>query len=70
MSKQTAVEWLFNKLQDTNHITPYTTQGVDSFELLEQAKAMEEEQKKEMYLQGIANYDPTFEIKESKGGEQ
>jgi len=42
--KQTAVEWLFNKLWDTNHITQYTTQGVDSFELLEQAKAMEKEQ--------------------------
>jgi hypothetical protein len=42
--KQTAVEWLFNKLWDTNHITQYTTQGVDSFELLEQAKAMEKQQ--------------------------
>jgi hypothetical protein len=43
MSKLTAVEWLFNKLWDTNHITQYTTQGVDSFELLEQAKAMDRE---------------------------
>jgi Tfp pilus assembly protein PilV len=44
MTTKTAVEWLFNKLWDTNHITQYTTQGVDSFELLEQAKAMEKEQ--------------------------
>jgi hypothetical protein len=28
---------------------------------------MEREQMKEMYLKGIANYDPTFKIKESKG---
>ena len=44
MTTKTAVEWLFNKLWDTNHITQYTTQGVDSFELLEQAKAMEKQQ--------------------------
>lgn len=30
---------------------------------IEQAKAMEKEQMKEMYLKGIENYDPTFKRK-------
>jgi HEPN domain-containing protein len=52
--KQTAVEWfikeLFKKI-DYIQVDP---------KLIEQAKEMEKEQMKEMYLKGIANYDPTF----------
>jgi hypothetical protein len=35
--KQTAVEWLFEKIMDSNH-------DDDLYEILEQAKAMEKEQ--------------------------
>ena len=58
MSKQTAVEWLIDQIVNHN--------GVNS-KTFEQAKAMEREQLKEMYLKGIENYDPTFK---RKGGEQ
>lgn len=60
MSKQTAVEWLKSKISDLVSEYALTT-------LFEEAKAMEREQLKEMYLKGIENYDPTFKI---KGGEQ
>jgi hypothetical protein len=58
-NKQTAVEWFIEQLKN---------QGVQYIRISEQAKKMEREQMKEMYLKGIANYDPTFKIKESKGG--
>ena len=58
MSKQTAVDWLIDQIVNHN--------GVNS-KTFEQAKAMEREQLKEMYLKGIENYDPTFK---RKGGEQ
>ena len=58
-NKQTAVEWFIEQLKN---------QGVQYIRISEQAKKMEREQIKEMYLKGIANYDPTFKIKESKGG--
>ena len=57
-NKQTAVEWFIEQLKN---------QGVQYIRISEQAKKMEREQIKEMYLKGIANYDPTFKIKESKG---
>ena len=59
MSKQTAVEFLAKSLKDFPHI-----KHSQSFkDLVEQAKAMEKEQLKEMYLRGIENYDPTFKRK-------
>jgi hypothetical protein len=58
-NKQTAVEWFIEQLKN---------QGVQYIRISEQAKKMEREQIKEMYLKGIANYDPTFKIKESKRG--
>ena len=55
MSKQTAVEWLASQLYEQ-------MKGNDELftNSLIQAKAMEKEQMKEMYLKGIENYDPTF----------
>jgi hypothetical protein len=37
---------------------------VKKVELFKQAKEMEKEQLKEMYLKGIENYDPTFKQQE------
>lgn len=48
--KQTAVEWLYKLSKERE---------LDKFDL-EQAKEMEKQQMKEMYLKGIENYDPTF----------
>ena len=69
MSKQqTAVEWLSERLiRMIPTISPMYKCEIKEF--VEQAKAMEKEQMKEMYLKGIANYDPTFKIKESNGGD-
>ena len=53
MEKQTAVEWLHEIAKQRE---------LDKFDL-EQAKEMEKEQLKEMYLKGIENYDPTFKKK-------
>ena len=63
MSKQTAVEWLFA------HLLPFLEfsdpKEREHFrKCLAEAKAMEHEQLKEMYLKGIENYDPTFKRKE------
>jgi hypothetical protein len=57
MTKQTAVEWLVEQY--------YESEGKLTRYEFEQAKAMEDEQMKEMYLKGIANYDSTF-----KGGDK
>lgn len=55
MSKQTAVEWLEKICNDRGyHLME---------DYFKQAKAMEREQLKEMYLKGIENYDPTFKRK-------
>ena len=51
--KQTAVEWLAEQMLWNEFHNPY----------LEQAKEMEKQQLKEMYLKGIENYDPTFKNK-------
>lgn len=53
--KQTAVEWLENKF--------YRVALSEVPTLIEQAKEMEKQQMKEMYLKGIENYDPTFKNK-------
>lgn len=58
MKKQTAVEWLEEKLLELfeNHFP---------FELLEQAKAMDEEQRKDIYENGYldAQLDELIDIK-------
>jgi hypothetical protein len=64
MSKQTAVEWLVEQMIKYELVP----KGIHFNNVLfHQAKAMEREQLKEMYLKGIENYDPTFK---RKGGEQ
>jgi hypothetical protein len=62
MNKQTAVEWLAGQFEES-----YSYINEIFKETIEQAKAMEREQMKEMYLKGIENYDSTFK---RKGGEQ
>ena len=52
--EQTAVEWLVYVVQ--SNIAP----NYIPKEIVEQAKEMEKQQLKEMYLKGIENYDPTF----------
>lgn len=64
--KQTAVEWLMEEITYDNGFGERRNSFVDSFDLLEffeQAKEMEKEQLKQMYLKGIENYDPTFKNK-------
>lgn len=62
--KQSAVEWL---LEQINKNTWYDESNYPQVNIgvidLEQAKEMEKEQLKEMYLKGIENYDPTFKKK-------
>ena len=70
MSKQTAVQWLLNNLLINGLLRLTKDEHPLYKELKDHAKAMEKEQMKEMYLKGIANYDPTFKIKESKGGDK
>ena len=62
MQKKTAVEWLVEQVNADCLNSTFIRK-----ELIDQAKAMESEQLKEMYLKGIENYDPTFK---RKGGEQ
>lgn len=53
MSKETAVEWLFQQIYgDTGHIGSYTTDGKDAFEAFEQAKEQEREQILNAYREG------------------
>lgn len=54
--KQTAVEWLVEKLRIEFGFA-------FSNNILEQAKEIEKQQLKEMYLKGIENYDSTFKKK-------
>jgi len=49
MKKQTAVEWLFEKIMDSNH-------DDDIYEILEQAKAMEKEQIEDAWDDGIDSF--------------
>ena len=66
----TSVEWFAEQIKDID----FTKIDTNDFltcrislrifnEKLEQAKQMEKEQLKEMYLKGIENYDPTFKKK-------
>ncbi len=57
MKKQTAVEWFYEEIWKQFGFSC-------SSNILEQAKEMERQQLKEMYLKGIENYDPTFKQKE------
>ena len=54
----TAVEWL----QELYNSRPAYEEFITDEEF-EQAKQMEKEQMKNMYLKGIENYDPTFKRK-------
>lgn len=63
MTQQTAVEWLVEQLARKNNEFQSLTFYYDHKEEIEQAKQMEQEQLKEMYLNGIQNYDPTFKRK-------
>jgi hypothetical protein len=55
--KQTAVEWLVQN----SHIVPKNE--LNKREIIEQAKEMEKQQLKEMYLKGIENYNSIFKKK-------
>ena len=52
----TAIEWLLVRINDEYLYKYYSKE-------IEQAKEMEKQQMKEMYLKGIENYDPTFKNK-------
>ena len=63
--KQTAVEWFFENENYLYSQLMFSKIDIIEYEKrykqsVEQAKAMEKEQMKEMYLKGIENYDPTF----------
>jgi hypothetical protein len=53
----TAVEWLVDQLEKWELYNKISFQCLNE---IEEAKAMEKEKMKEMYLKGIENYDPTF----------
>ena len=68
MTQQTAVEWFHKetwklKIKLEKQEISIGEYAVIYGELFEQAKQMEQEQLKEMYLKGIENYDPTFKKK-------
>ena len=50
----TALEWLIEQMKINNYISK------NAHWLIDDAKEMEKQQLKEMYLKGIENYDPTF----------
>jgi hypothetical protein len=56
----TAVEWFNQQLID-KQIGKGDSRDWDT--IFQQAKEMEKQQLKEMYLKGIENYDPTFKRK-------
>jgi hypothetical protein len=65
----TAVEWYAE--QEIKLTLDFISKKINDFEygikklrLIDQAKEMENQQLKEMYLKGIENYDPTFKQKE------
>jgi hypothetical protein len=61
--EKTAVEWLVEQLARKHNEFQALTFYHDHNEEIEQAKAMEKDQMKNMYLKGIENYDPTFKRK-------
>jgi hypothetical protein len=70
MKKVSAVEWLIEQIEsckitlymdgDRRRLISLGTKG----DLIKQAKEIEKQQLKEMYLKGIENYDPTFKKQE------
>jgi hypothetical protein len=56
----TAVEWLFLMMNNPNSDQDFANK------LFEQAKEMEKEQLKEMYLKAIENFDIRFKRKEKE----
>ena len=65
---KTAIEWLEQHLKELeNKVFNFEVSPLESpvirEDLYKQAKEMEKEQLKEMYLKGIENYDPTFKRK-------
>jgi disulfide oxidoreductase YuzD len=56
----TAVEWLVETLNKKYGNDDFIITFINE---IEQAKEMEKQQMKEMYLKGIENYDPTFKNK-------
>lgn len=60
MKQQTAVEWLIEQVKSKDWQDMFVW---NKEEVFEQAKQMENEQLKNMYLKGIENYDPTFKRK-------
>ena len=65
---KTAVEWLEQHIKELEtklfnfEVSPLESPTIREG-LYKQAKQMEKEQMKEMYLKGIENYDPTFKRK-------
>ena len=59
-NKQSSIDWLENQLKERYSL-------MNSEPLFEQAKEMENSQKKEMYVKGLKNYDPTH-LNEIYGG--
>ena len=67
-NKQSSVEWLLKQLDEkavsvtvAGHSQINITIDVPVYmDMRKQAKAMHNEELKEMYLKGIQNYDPTF----------
>ena len=62
MKKKTAVEWLENQIVAYKRMFGIRPTQKGLINLIEQAKKIENAQRKKMYLKGIENYDPTFKI--------
>jgi len=58
----TAVDWLLDKVIEYQQKGLKISKTLDKL-VIQQAKEMEKQQMKEMYLKGIENYDPTFKNK-------
>ena len=59
----TAVEWLENQIVAHKRMFGILPTEKGLINLIEQSKKIEDAQRKEMYLSGIENYDPTFNNK-------
>ena len=58
--KQSSIEWVIKKIQNRQNGIFDGLPHLSLDEILEQGKAMYDEEMKEMYLKGIKNYDPKF----------
>ncbi len=63
ITKQTAVEWLGYELNTKLFYNISSELWEEVNKIFKQAKEIEREQLKEIYLRGIENYDPTFKRK-------